>query len=48
MNRTGLIIALTIAAVTGLAFGLYPQLDLMASAPFHAMTISYNHFAPRI
>jgi len=40
MNRTGLIIALVIAAVTGLAFGLYPQLDLMISAPFHAMTFN--------
>ena len=28
MNRTGLIVALAIAAVAGLAFGLYPQLDL--------------------
>jgi lipid A 4'-phosphatase len=48
MNRTGLIIALTIAAITGLAFGFYPQLDLMVSAPFHAMMIGDNHFAARI
>ena len=34
MNRTGLIVALAIAAVVGVAFGLYPQLDLMISAPF--------------
>jgi lipid A 4'-phosphatase len=48
MNRTGLIVALSIAAVTGLAFGFYPRLDLMISAPFHAMTIDGNNFAPRI
>ena len=28
MNRTGLIIALALAAVVGLLFGLFPQLDL--------------------
>ena len=35
MNRTGLIIALAIAAVVGLLFGLFPQLDLDVAAPFH-------------
>jgi lipid A 4'-phosphatase len=48
MNRTGLIIALAIAAVTGLVFGFYPQLDLMISAPFNAMTIGGNNFAARL
>ncbi len=35
MNRTGLIIALSIAAVVGLVFGLYPQLDLAISRIFY-------------
>src|SRR5471032_2115194 len=48
MSRTGLIIALTIATITGLAFGFYPQLDLMISAPFDAMTSGGNNFAARI
>jgi lipid A 4'-phosphatase len=48
MNRTGLMIALAIAAVTGLAFGIYPQLDLMISAPFYALMIGDNHFAARL
>jgi lipid A 4'-phosphatase len=48
MNRIGLIVALTIAAVVGVSFGLYPQLDLAISAPFHAMTSGTNNFAPRI
>jgi len=48
MNRNGLIIALAIAAVTGLAFGLFPQLDLMISAPLNAITINGNNFAARV
>ncbi|MGH6725032.1 MAG: phosphatase PAP2 family protein [Pseudolabrys sp.] len=40
MNRTGLIVALAIAVVVGVAFGFYPQLDLMLAAPFHAITIN--------
>lgn len=36
MNRTGLIITLAIAAVIGLLFGLYPQLDLAISQPFYS------------
>jgi len=35
MNRTGLIIALAIAAVAGLVFGLFPALDLAVSALFY-------------
>jgi lipid A 4'-phosphatase len=31
MNRTGLMIALAVAAITGVAFGVFPQLDLMIS-----------------
>jgi membrane-associated PAP2 superfamily phosphatase len=34
MNRTGLLIALAIAAAVGLVFGLYPGLDLKIAAPF--------------
>ena len=35
MNYTGLLIALAVAVVAGLAFGLYPELDLALVAPFH-------------
>ena len=35
MNRTGLIIALVIAAVNGLVFGLFPELELRVSQHFH-------------
>ena len=48
MNRTGLIIALAIAVVVGVVFGLYPQLDLMISAPFNAMVRNGYNFSPRI
>ncbi len=34
MNRTGLLIALGLAAVIGLIFGIFPQLDLRFAAPF--------------
>ena len=34
MNRTSLLIALSVAVVTGLVFGLWPQLDLAISALF--------------
>ena len=34
MNRTGLTIALAIAAVVGLVFAVYPKLDLAISALF--------------
>ena len=51
MNRTGLIIALAIAVVVGLLFGLYPQLDLAVSRPFFAHTNAEHYpfawrFAP--
>jgi lipid A 4'-phosphatase len=48
MNRTGLIIALVIAAVTGLIFGLFPHLDLMISTPFYAITSGTNDFGLRV
>jgi lipid A 4'-phosphatase len=49
MNRTGLIIALAIAAVTGLVFGLYPALDLAVSRYFYGFVdSSHNVFAWRI
>ena len=32
MNRTGLIIALTLALAVGLLFGIYPELDLKLAA----------------
>jgi membrane-associated PAP2 superfamily phosphatase len=35
MNRTGLIIALAIAVIAGLVFGLYPELDLRIAKYFH-------------
>jgi membrane-associated PAP2 superfamily phosphatase len=34
MNRTGLVIALGLAALVGLLFGLYPALDLALERPF--------------
>jgi lipid A 4'-phosphatase len=48
MNRTGLIVALAIAAVVGVVFGLYPRLDLLIAAPFHAIAINGNSFGLRI
>ena len=35
MNRTGLFIALGLALVIGLVFGLYPELDLKLAALFY-------------
>jgi len=35
MNRTGLIVALTLALVVGLLFGIYPELDLRFSSWFY-------------
>jgi lipid A 4'-phosphatase len=34
MNRTGLLIALALAAAVGLLFGIYPELDLDLARPF--------------
>src|SRR5579871_4629630 len=45
MNRTGLIIALSIALVVGLLFGIYPELDLkLASLFYDANTHSFPLF----
>src|SRR5260370_17003775 len=35
MNRTGLFIALSLALVIGLLFGIYPELDLKLAALFY-------------
>jgi lipid A 4'-phosphatase len=35
MNRTGLVIALAVAATVGLIFGIWPELDLMLAAPLY-------------
>ena len=35
MNRTGLIIALSLAFIVGLLFGIYPELDLKLAALFY-------------
>ncbi len=48
MNRIGLIVALAIAVVVGVAFGFYPQLDPTIAAPFNAITINGNNFGLRI
>jgi membrane-associated PAP2 superfamily phosphatase len=48
MNRTGLIVALGLAVVVGVIFGLFPQLDLMISAPFNAMVMSGQNFSTRL
>jgi membrane-associated PAP2 superfamily phosphatase len=49
MNRTGLIIALVIAAVNGLAFGLFPELELSVARHFHDVVDAGNNtFAWRI
>jgi lipid A 4'-phosphatase len=35
MNRTGLVIALSIGVVVGVVFGVWPRLDLVVSTPFY-------------
>src|SRR4051812_24272025 len=35
MNQRGLLIALAVAVIAGLTFGLYPQLDLALGSPFY-------------
>ena len=35
MNRSGLLIALALALVIGLLFGIYPELDLKLAALFY-------------
>jgi membrane-associated phospholipid phosphatase len=48
MNRIGLLIALLIAVITGLAFGLYPHLDLDIAGVFYPHMIGNNKFGWRI
>jgi lipid A 4'-phosphatase len=49
MNRTGLLIALAIAAVAGAAFALYPDLDLRVARYFYSFEdAGHNAFALRI
>jgi len=49
MNRTGLIVTLTIAVVAGVAFGLYPEIDLSIARYFYAFEdANHNMFAFRI
>jgi lipid A 4'-phosphatase len=49
MNRTGLIIALAIAAVNGLVFGFFPEVELRAAQHFHdVVDAGGNVFAWRI
>lgn len=49
MNRTGLLIALTIAVATGAVFGLYPELDLRVAQYFYGFQdTNHNTFAFRI
>jgi lipid A 4'-phosphatase len=49
MNRTGLIVALSFAAVVGLVFGFYPELDLRVSSYFYGFVDgNHNMFALRL
>ncbi len=49
MNRTGLIIALGVAVVVGLLFGLFPELDMRIARPFYAIAdANHNMFAWRL
>ena len=38
MNRTGLLVALALALVVGLLFGIYPELDLKFASWFYDET----------
>jgi membrane-associated PAP2 superfamily phosphatase len=49
MNRTGLIVALGIAAVVGVAFGLYPLIDVRIARYFYEFSDNnHNMFALRL
>jgi len=49
MNRTALVISLVVAVVTGLAFGLYPDLDLRVASHFYVVEdANHNMFALRL
>jgi membrane-associated PAP2 superfamily phosphatase len=48
MNHRGLIVALTLVAIIGVAFGFFPRLDLMIASPFHAIVLGGNNFGLRV
>lgn len=49
MDRTGLMVALAVAAAVGVPLALFPQIDLALSAPFYAVSDSqHNMFAWRL
>ena len=49
MTRTGLIVALVIAGITGLAFGIYPELELSVARYFYGFADdARNMFALRV
>jgi len=43
MNRTGLIVTLAVAAVAGMTFALYPELELRIARPFYEIVDAYNN-----
>jgi membrane-associated PAP2 superfamily phosphatase len=47
MNRIGLIVALAIAAVVGVVFGVAPELELRLSRPFYEILHHDSHFGLR-
>ena len=48
MNRTGLIVALIIAAVTGVIFALFPEIELQIARPFYEfIDVNHNVFSLR-
>jgi lipid A 4'-phosphatase len=48
MNRTGLIIALVVAAVTGVVFALFPEIELQIARPFYEfIDVNHNVFSLR-
>jgi membrane-associated PAP2 superfamily phosphatase len=48
MNRTGLIIALAIAAAVGIVFGALPELDLRLARPFFEISHHGHNFGLRL
>jgi len=46
MNRTGLIIALVLAAVTSVTFALYPEIELRIARPFYEIVDGSPHVFP--
>lgn len=49
MNRVGLVVALIIAIIAGLAFGIYPELELSVARYFYSFVdAAQNHFSWRL